>query len=100
MGAPNNSNCKSCDTTSATYSKQINPLLAAWCTGCHNQGSAGGGFDLTNYSGVVTAIQNNKLLGSIKHLKGFIPMPQNSSALSACDIGTVQKWINEGYPNN
>ena len=100
MGAKNSSNCKACDTLIFTYNDRISKTMQAWCTGCHNSGSAGGGFDLSNYNGVISAIANNKLLGSLKHLQGFIAMPQNSGQLPQCEINAIEKWINAGHPDN
>jgi cytochrome c553 len=100
MGAKNTSNCSSCDTTNVTYSGRISPLLNVWCVGCHNSNNAGGGFDLSTYAGVVNSITQSRLLGSIKHASGFSAMPQNTNKLSDCDISAVEKWVNNGYPNN
>lgn len=100
MGARNSSNCKSCDTTNFTYSERIKNTMQVWCVGCHNGNSTGGGFDLSNYNGVIISIANNKLLGSIKHLSGFSSMPKNTNQLPKCEIDAIEKWINDGYPNN
>jgi len=100
MGAQNTSNCiSSCDTNSFTYSKTIVPILTTWCTGCHQSGNAGGGYDLSNYNGVVNSIAGNKLLGSIQHLVGYHNMPIGTK-LSDCEITQIKKWVNAGYPNN
>lgn len=100
IGAPNSSNCRTCDTVNFTYSGRISGLFQTWCVGCHNSGNAGGGFDLSSYNGVINAIPNNKLLGSIKHLAGFSSMPKNSGQIPQCEIDAVENWINAGYPNN
>jgi hypothetical protein len=99
MGAKNTSNCVSCDTSTYTYTTIIKPIMTNWCVGCHSPTSAGGGFDLSNYSGVVALVANNKLIGSIKQLSGYSAMPQGSK-LSDCDVKLVENWINAGYPNN
>ena len=99
-GAPNSSNCRTCDTINFTYSGRVSNIMQTWCTGCHNSGSAGGGFNLANYNGVVSAIAGNKLLGSIQHLSGFSSMPKNAGQISQCDIDAIANWINAGYPNN
>jgi cytochrome c553 len=99
MGARNTSNCSSCDTTNFTYSSRVSNVMKAWCTGCHNATSAGGGFDLSNYQGVVNAAANNKLMGSIKHTSGYLAMPQSGGQLQQCDIDAIQKWINKGFPD-
>ncbi len=73
--------------------------MQIWCVGCHNSASSGGGFNLSDYNGVITAISNNKLLGSIKHQSGFIAMPQNAAQISQCEIAAIEKWVINGHPN-
>jgi hypothetical protein len=99
MGAKNTSNCSSCDTTNYTYTAVIKPIITNWCVGCHSAANAGGGFDYSTYSGLVTSIANNKLMGSIEQLSGLSPMPQGTK-LSDCDIKLIGKWVRAGYPNN
>ena len=100
MGALNQSNCTVCDTTSFKFAADIQPIINTWCVGCHTSANAGGGYNLSNYSGIVNSISNNNLLGSIKHSSGYNAMPQNGNSLSACQISKIQNWINAGYPNN
>jgi hypothetical protein len=100
MGAQNTYNCSNCDTSNFTYSSRVKNIMNTWCKGCHNPSSAGGGFDLSTYNGVAASVANNKLLGSIKHLTGFIPMPQGGGQIPMCDIDAIAKWINAGFPNN
>lgn len=99
MGAQNTSNCTNCDTSNFTFTR-VNTIMETWCVGCHNSNSKGGGFDLSSYDGVVTATDNNKLLGSLQHLPGYIPMPQSGAKLQDCEISAIEKWINAGHPNN
>ena len=100
MGALNQSNCTVCDTTSFKFSADIQPIMNSWCVGCHSTSNAGGGADLSNYTGVVNSIANNKLLGTIKHSAGYNAMPQNGSQLSGCQISKIQSWVNAGHPND
>ena len=100
MGAKNTSNCSSCDTMSFTYSARIKPLITTWCVGCHSSGSSGGGFNLSNYSGVSAVVATGQFLGSIQHASGFSAMPKNASKLSDCDIKVIEKWIAAGYIDN
>jgi len=99
MGAPNSSNCSSCDTT-YTFSGRIQPLMNKWCVSCHISGNAGGGYDLSNYSGIVLSITNNRLLGCINQQSSYSAMPKSASKLSDCDLNAVTKWVNAGHPNN
>ena len=100
MGAKNTSNCSNCDSSSYSYNGRIKPLMSNWCVGCHNDGNAGGGYNLSSYGGVSSLVPNNKLLGALKHLTGFSAMPKNTYKLTDCDINAVAKWIDSGYPNN
>jgi mono/diheme cytochrome c family protein len=100
MGARNTSNCKSCDTTSFEYSTRVKGIIQNWCVGCHSSNNSSGGIDLSDYNGIIKTIPNNKLLGSIKHMPGIIAMPQTGGQLSSCEITAIEKWINNGYPNN
>lgn len=99
-GAQNTSNCLSCDTIDYSYTTRIEPLFTNWCKGCHNASTAGGGFDFSSYSGVAAAVNGNKLMGSINHLNGFAAMPQNADKMNDCSIKAIQKWVDNGFPNN
>jgi hypothetical protein len=101
QGAKNNSCIASgCDTTNVKYSTHIKPLIQTNCQGCHSGANPGGGLELVTYEGVKAVAQNGKLVGSISHLPGYKPMPQNGNKLSDCDIRKVQLWISNGTPNN
>jgi hypothetical protein len=103
-GAKNEGDCgavASCDTLNFTFSARVLPILNTWCIGCHNAANSGGGYDLSNYAGVVSAITpDNRLIGSMNQLVGFSAMPQGSSKIDNCDISAIQRWINAGNPNN
>jgi hypothetical protein len=101
MGAFNQTNCTVvCDSTTFKFGADIQPLINSQCVGCHSPSSAGGGDDLSTYSGVVNSIANNQLLGSVEHSSGYSPMPQNGGQLSACDISKIKSWISAGHPND
>lgn len=99
-GAKNTIKCNcSCDTTKFTYATTIQPLINSSCAGCHNPNSAGGNIILSTYSGLQTVALNNKLVGSVTHAPGYIPMPQGGK-LSDCQILQIKKWVGAGAPNN
>jgi len=100
MGATNSSACSApCDTTIHTFSGGVQPILDMYCKGCHGDQVAKGGINFSSYAGV-NSIKSSRLLGSIKHLTGVLPMPEGASALSECQINTIEKWVNEGSLNN
>ncbi len=102
-----NSDCPGnvCDTTGTiSYSSQINPVLLANCTGCHNSTLASGGVNLQGYAQAALYAQTLRngtpvLTGVIKKMSGFQPMPPSFS-LDACNIRKIELWIEQGVTNN
>ena len=91
-----------CDTTKATYSYIDSSIIRPNCASCHTASTRinGGNIELDTYSTFVQQANTGKLMGDIEHLSGFNPMPQTGSKLSACDIATIQRWIDKGKQNN
>jgi hypothetical protein len=87
-----------CDTTDVTYSGAVLPVIDRNCNNCHFAGNSTG-VDLETYINIKTAADNGSLLGSIKHQPGYTPMPLNGK-LDDCTIAKLEKWINDGTPNN
>lgn len=94
---PNPAVCDSAGTIS--YTQKVAPILHSYCTSCHSASNVNGGVLLDNYNDVHTAAQSGLLLGAMKHLQGYSPMPPNSK-LDTCKIRTVEKWVQAGAPNN
>lgn len=100
QGAPNTTNCAgTCNTDNFSYAGAVAPILQSACTGCHSGASASAGIDLSSYSGVKTVASNGRLLGSIRHESGYVPMPTGGK-LSDCQITQISKWVDAGSPNN
>jgi hypothetical protein len=100
QGAPNTTNCASaCNTNNFTYSAAVAPILQSACTGCHSGSSPSAGINLTTYADVEKVASNGRLLGSIKHQSGYVPMPTGGK-LSDCQITQISKWIDAGKLNN
>jgi hypothetical protein len=99
QGAYNN-RCDSagCDSTNVTYTTTINPIMQAWCTGCHSGSNPSNGLRLDNYNDVVASANSGRLMGAIRHEAGYKPMPNGGGMLSSCEIALIQKWINLGKP--
>lgn len=92
-----------CDTTGIiTYSHHIAPMLNTNCgTGnsCHGSNNISG-YDLSNYTGVHSAVVSGKLISSITWTGSAIRMPENGSKMNSCNIIKIKKWINAGALNN
>jgi uncharacterized membrane protein len=101
QGARNNS-CEQadCDTVNVTYSATVWPIIQNSCLGCHSGGSPSGGVSLADYSAIAAQAANGNLLGAIRHEQGYSPMPQNGAKLNDCTITQIEKWIENGSPNN
>lgn len=93
-----------CDPTMAMYSMDILPILQTNCYSCHSAaavaGGDGGGNNFEVFSVLQTLALNGKLVGSVDHQTGFIPMPQFGNKLSNCDISKIKLWVNSGALNN
>ncbi len=103
-----NSDCpeSTCDTTGTVeFSTQVFPIVQTYCTGCHNTANPRGGVNLDNYNGIKTIadLQINGipvLVGTIRRLNGFNPMPPDNTRVPDCDIRQIEIWIDQGRQNN
>lgn len=99
QGAKDNSCIDGCDTTTVSYAVQIWPMMQSYCTGCHSSSAPGGGIVIADYDNMVALAENGSLMGSIRWESGYSKMPTNQQ-LSECNINLLQKWIDEGFPDN
>lgn len=99
QGALNN-RCDDCDTTSVKYSAQVISVLNKNCNACHNKASANGNVILDSYTEVKKYVDNGKLVGTINHSAGYKAMPPSGTKMTDCNLRTIQKWIDNGAPNN
>ena len=96
QGAKNNECIEGCDSSDASYARVIWPMMEQNCTGCHNAGYPGGGIVIEGRDDLVALAENGSLMGSVRWEPAYARMPI-SKKLSDCDIGLLQKWIDEGY---
>lgn len=89
-----------CDTVDVSYSNDVWPIINDNCTFCHSGGAPSGNVSLENYEDIVIAADNGSLLGTIKHEEGWSPMPNGGGKLSDCNIAIIEKWVNDGTPDN
>ncbi|TVR84642.1 MAG: hypothetical protein EA409_00515 [Saprospirales bacterium] len=89
-----------CNTENIRFSSDVLPILNTHCMSCHNSLAQLGGVVLESYEEVLFWVNNERLLGSIKHLPGFSPMPQAGLKLDDCTIEKIEAWIQEGAPDN
>ena len=58
------------------------------------------GIVLEGYDNLKPFAESGTLLGVITHAQGFMPMPQDASKMSDCNINKIRSWIENGMPNN
>lgn len=95
----------SCDTTglvadSIRYLNTVAPIMDEYCTGCHGNTVQKGQVNLSTYEGVKKQASNNKLLGTMGHLKGYRKMPREGEKIPQDKICKVKFWIDNGALNN
>ncbi len=87
------------------FNNQVLPLFQTYCasSGCHTAGAIlgdDGNFVLTDYFNIMQGISPNNP-GNSKYytvIGGKMP-PANSPQLSATQVATIAKWINQGALN-
>lgn len=88
-----------CDTSSVSYSSDVQALLANNCTdaGCHSGANGVGGLDLNTYASAKSIADNGELMNRITGTGNLMPP---SGKLAACDIEKIRAWVNDGAANN
>jgi hypothetical protein len=86
-----------CNDPKPTYTADVKPILDANCAGtCHSAINHAANIDLSKYETVKAVSSNKKFLGSIRHDKGFEPMPRKNPKLSDDDIHKIACWVQGG----
>lgn len=87
-----------CDTSTITWSKDIQSIVTNSCagSGCHDAATASGSYALHTYAGVKTIVDNGRFLAVIESGS----MPKNAAKLDDCTINKVRRWINTGALQN
>lgn len=82
------------DHQNLSFDADILPILKVNCM----NGSCHGRFDRYDY--VKKYADNDKLLGSIQHKKGYSSMPKDAPKLPDSLIAKISCWIQNGAPEN
>ena len=90
-----------CDTSGLSYTNGISAIINSSCAtpGCHNSATAST-FPMGNYDETFAAVGVGRIIGSINHQSGFLPMPYplGSAKMDDCNIDKLTQWINDGAP--
>ena len=87
-----------CETDNPSFSYCVEPIFEQNSKGCHFQNNSNGIMPLTNFQEIHDQVINGAIIESIKREVGF--MPKNGERLTAEEILIIEKWKNNGAPNN
>ncbi len=97
QGAKNNE-CIECNTEVVSFAADIATIISNNCASCHSGANPNAGVSLTNYSEIAAYAQSGLLMNVLTG-NGAPTMPP-AGQLDDCSIDKIQKWINDGSPNN
>lgn len=90
-----------CEVDTVSFSQHVFPIFEKECLHCHSSGHhIEGGINLENYNEISNYTATNYLVQVIKHESGVRPMPENADKLHDCEIQAIERWIQQGAPNN
>ena len=93
---PNND----CFTESVSFLYDIKPIFEASCFKCHSAAANLGNVNLSTHTAVIKYSVNGSLVGSVKHVAGFVKMPEGAPKMDVCKISKIETWVQAGSPNN
>ena len=89
-----------------TFAKDVAPILAKNCTGCHSSDAHKGGLVLESYEALIKGGRHGQEIVArnaddsrlVQMIEGKIDpqMPLNSNPLPAADIKLIRSWVNAG----
>jgi len=85
-----------CDTLGVSYQQFVAPLMSGSCNSCHSAGN----INTSNYNSLKIIALDGRLMGSVNHEQGFLPMPQGQPKLQECTRLKLGAWVNAGAPEN
>lgn len=99
QGAQNNECIDGCNTNDVSFAADIEPVISSNCLSCHSGPNPNGGISLATHSEITSIAQTGLLMNVLTASGGASLMPP-AGALDNCSIDKIEKWINDGSPNN
>ncbi|HIG32388.1 MAG TPA: hypothetical protein EYQ09_02960 [Flavobacteriales bacterium] len=87
-----------CETDNPSFSECIMPIFSEHCIECHFHNNPYSIMPLTNFTEIQDKIINGTIIESINREIGF--MPKDGKRLSVEQILIIEKWYENGTPNN
>ena len=84
-----------------SYVADIVPLMEAHCTGCHSGNAPSSGLDLTTHASVAQSAAEGDLTRVLRlPVSDALFMPYFGDPLPEEDIQRIERWTEQGAPNN
>jgi uncharacterized membrane protein len=83
-----------CSAVNATFSNDVQPIIAEKCAGCHKTNNTAAGVNLEDYSKIFANKSGVRQTAIVE--KSMPP----SGPLSNDEMTKIQCWIDAGAPNN
>lgn len=85
-----------CDTTTLSFSQDIQPIINASCISCHSPGGERESAPFTTYD-EIKLYADGPIVERISGIGSIMPP---SGAISNCNQLKIKAWVNAGAPNN
>ncbi|TVQ42112.1 MAG: hypothetical protein EA362_13760 [Saprospirales bacterium] len=91
-----------CHDGNISFMDDILPILQMSCNEniCHGGNFPQARVFLTSYEGVAAVAEDGRLVGSLLHESGLVPMPLNEDMLDDCTLDKIITWVESGFPDN
>ncbi len=89
-----------CDTTDITWDSKVAAILQKNCVECHGPVSPYLGVRHDSYTAEMIVVNDGRLRGVINHLDGYAKMPKDRGKLPACELEILNRWLDNGAPEN
>ncbi len=89
-----------CDTTEITWDSKVSAILQKNCVECHGPVSPYLGVRHDSYEAEMIVVNDGRLRGVINHLDGYSKMPKDRGKLPACELEILNRWLDNGAPEN
>lgn len=95
-----------------SFAREVRPLLAQHCQGCHQPAKMQGGYKLTDYASLLKAGESERpavvpgkpgesyLIEEITAHDGRAEMPKGREPLKPSEVELVARWVREGAPDD
>ena len=89
-----------CDTTNISWNSKVSAILQKNCVSCHGEKLSYFGVRHDSYAAEMIVVNDGRLRGVINHFDGYAKMPKDRGMLPECELKILNKWLDNGAPEN